>query len=66
MTSEKAIKMLEYIKDTGNGESEYKNNAQGIALDMAINILEEIEKCDETSATRCFTCINEIKRRYER
>lgn len=34
------------------------------ALDMAIDILEEIEKCDEKSATKCFTCINEIKGRY--
>lgn len=33
---------------------------------MAIDILKKIEKCDETSATKCFTCINEIKGRYKR
>jgi hypothetical protein len=36
MTREKAIEMLEYIRHTGNGESEYKNCAQSIAIDMAI------------------------------
>ena len=41
MTNEKAIKMLEYIKLVGNGESEYKNDAQAIALDMAIKALEQ-------------------------
>jgi hypothetical protein len=35
------------------------------ALSMAFDIFEKIEKCDETSATRCFTCINEIKERYK-
>lgn len=29
--------------------------------DMVIDILKEIEMCDETSATKCFTCVNEIK-----
>jgi hypothetical protein len=29
-------------------------------------ILKLIKDCDETSATRCFTCINEIKERYKR
>jgi hypothetical protein len=32
---------------------------------MAKDIFEKIEKCDETSATKCFTCINEIKERYK-
>ena len=41
MTNEKAIKMLEYIKLVGNGESEYKNDAQAIAIDMAIKALEQ-------------------------
>lgn len=40
MTSEEAVKMLEYIRYTGNGESEYKNDAQSIAIDMAIKALE--------------------------
>jgi hypothetical protein len=35
-------------------------------LIMTKDIFEKIEKCDETSATRCFTCINEIKERYKR
>lgn len=42
MTREEAIKMLEYIKHIGNGESEYKNDAQAIAIDMAIKALENI------------------------
>ena len=41
MTNEKAIKMLEYIKLVGNGESEYKNDAQAIAIDMAIEALKK-------------------------
>ena len=41
MTKEEAIKMLEYIRYTGNGESEYKNCVQSIALDMAIKALEQ-------------------------
>lgn len=40
MDNKKAIEMLEYIRHTGNGESEYKNNAQGIAIDMAIEALK--------------------------
>lgn len=44
MTTEEAIKMLEYIKHVGNGESEYKNDAQAIAIDMAIKALEK-EPC---------------------
>lgn len=44
MTTEETIKMLEYIKRTGNGESEYKNDAQAIAIDMAIKALEEVER----------------------
>lgn len=46
MTREEAIKMLEYIKHTGNGESEYKNDAQAIAIDMAIKALEP-EPCED-------------------
>lgn len=44
MTREEAIKMLEYIRHVGNGESEYKNDAQAIALDMAIKALEQQPK----------------------
>lgn len=41
MTNEETIEMLEYIKHVGNGESEYKNDAQAIAIDMAIKALSE-------------------------
>lgn len=44
MTNEEAIKMLEYIKHVGNGESEYKNDAQAIAIDMAIKAIEQQSK----------------------
>ena len=44
MTNEKAIEMLEYIRQTGNGESEYKNNAQAIAINMAIKALSDRPK----------------------
>lgn len=47
MTNEEAIKMLEYIRYTGNGESEYKNCAQSIALDMAIKALETLEEFEK-------------------
>ncbi len=50
MTIEKAIKMLKYIKYTGNGESEYKNCAQSIALDMAIKALEQEPILDKIRA----------------
>lgn len=46
MTREEAIKMLEYIRHVGNGESEYKNDAQAIALDIAIKALEQ-QPCDD-------------------
>lgn len=41
MTKEKAIEILKYIKHVGNGESEYVECAQEIALDMAIKSLEQ-------------------------
>jgi hypothetical protein len=47
MTSEEATKMLEYIRYTGNGESEYKKCAQSIALDMAIKALEQLSKIED-------------------
>lgn len=50
MTREEAIKMLEYIRYTGNGESEYKNDAQSIALDMAIKALEQSPILDKVIA----------------
>ena len=41
ITNERAIQLLEHIRRIGNGESEYKNDAQAIALDMAIEALQE-------------------------
>ena len=41
MTESEAIKLLEYIRKTGNGESPYVGCAQNIAIDMAINALEK-------------------------
>ena len=46
MTREKAIEMLKYIRYTGNGESEYKNCAQSVAIDMAIKVLEQ-QPCED-------------------
>ena len=41
MTESKAIELLEYIRETGNGEALYVGCAQNIAIEMAINALEE-------------------------
>ena len=41
MTESEAIKLLEYIRETGNGETPYVGCAQSIAIEMAINALEE-------------------------
>ena len=47
MTAGKAIETLEYIRRTGNGEGEYKNDAQAIAIDMAIKALEQVSVLDK-------------------
>ena len=47
MTESKAIELLEYIRKTGNGESPYVGCAQNIAIEMAINALENQEKIKE-------------------
>ena len=47
MTEIKAIKLLEYIKETGNGEAPYVGCAQNIAIEMAINALEKQKKIKE-------------------
>lgn len=31
------------------------------ALEQTIEVLKEIKKCDEKSATKCYECINRIK-----
>ena len=41
MTEREAIKLLEYIRETGNGETPYVGCAQNIAIEMAINALEK-------------------------
>ena len=41
MTESKAIELLEYIRETGNGEAPYVGCAQNIAIEMAINALEK-------------------------
>ena len=41
MTEIKAIELLEYIRETGNGETPYVGCAQNIAIEMAINALEK-------------------------
>ena len=41
MTESKAIELLEYIRETGNGESPYVGCAQNIAIEMAINALNK-------------------------
>lgn len=51
MTNEEAIQMLERIRRTGNGEGEYKNDAQALAIDMAIKALEQEPVLDKIRAT---------------
>lgn len=44
-----------------------KKELEALALEQESNtqeILKLIKDCDETSATKCFTCINDIKERY--
>ena len=41
MTEDKAIELLEYIREIGNGEVPYVGCAQNIAIEMAINALEK-------------------------
>ena len=47
MTESEAIKLLEYIRETGNGEASYVGCAQNIAIEMAINALEKQKKIKE-------------------
>ena len=72
MTEVKAIKVLEYIRETGNGETPYVGCAQNIAIEMAIKALEkqipkkptkdkyvpELDFCPEcgTEVTNCNYC----------
>ena len=72
MTEGRAIEWLEYIRETGNGEAPYVGCAQNIAIEMAINALEqqipkkpikdkyvpELDFCPEcgTEVTNCNYC----------
>ena len=72
MTESKAIELLEYIRETGNGEAPYVGCTQNIAIEMAINALEqqipkkpikdkyvpELDFCPEcgTEVTNCNYC----------
>ena len=64
MTKSKAIKLLEYIRETGNGEAPYVGCAQNIAIEMAINALEkQIPKkpdCIEDKMWCCPVCDNHL------
>lgn len=41
MTEIKAIELLEYIRETGNGEAPYVGCSQNVAIEMAINALNK-------------------------
>ena len=41
LSIDEAIKAIEYIRQVGNGEAPYKNDRQSLALDMAIEALQE-------------------------
>ena len=72
MTESRSIELLEYIRETGNGEAPYVGCAQNIAIEMAINALEqqipkkpikdkyvpELDFCPEcgTEVTNCNYC----------
>ena len=64
MTESEAIKLLEYIRKTGNGESPYVGCAQNIAIDMAINALnKQIARkpvCIEDKMWCCPVCDNHL------
>lgn len=50
MPRERAIEVLEYVKHTGNGESEYKNDAQAIAINMGIEAIKQMDAIDKIRA----------------
>ena len=64
MTEIKAIKLLEYIRETGNGEAPYVGCAQNIAIEMAINALnKQIARkpvCIENKMWCCPVCDNHL------
>ena len=64
MTEIKAIELLEYIRETGNGETPYVGCAQNIAIEMAINALnKQIARkpvCIEDKMWCCPVCDNHL------
>ena len=64
MTENEAIKLLEYIRKTGNGETPYVGCAQNIAIEMAINALEfrtpKKPDCIEDKMWCCPVCDNHL------
>ena len=64
MTEIKAIKLLEYIRETGNGEAPYVGCAQNVAIEMAINALnKQIARkpvCIEDKMWCCPVCDNHL------
>ena len=66
MTESKAIELLEYIRETGNGEAPYVGCTQNIAIEMAINALEKqiAKKPDrwESGYACCCSCKRGIVR----
>ena len=66
MTESKAIELLEYIRETGNGEAPYVGCTQNIAIEMATNALEKqiAKKPDrwESGYACCCSCKRGIVR----
>ena len=64
MTEIKAIELLEYIRETGNGEAPYVGCAQNVAIEMAINALnKQIARkpdCIENKMWCCPVCDNHL------
>ena len=68
MTESKAIELLEYIRETGNGEAPYVGCAQNIAIEMAINALnKQIARkpdCIEDKMWCCPVCDNHLLHKW--
>lgn len=65
MTIERAIELLDEggldYKALGYPDRASMSEDWDIAFNMAVEIMEQVMKCDERSATKCFECINRIK-----
>ena len=56
MTENKAVELLEYIRETGNGEAPYVGN---IAIEIAIKALEEIQQYRAIGTVEEFKALKE-------